>query len=131
MARPPCQPLDLAFLEGSEKFGLQLQRQVADLVQEQCAAVGSLEPPDGLRDRPGEGSALVTEEFAFEQTRRNRGAVDRDKALMPARTGLVNRLRDQFLSGAGFPSSSTALSTGATIAIASRTSLNAWLSPII
>jgi hypothetical protein len=47
-AASAAQPLDLLLLERSQELGLQLQRQVADLVQEQRAAVRSLKSSDGL-----------------------------------------------------------------------------------
>ena len=38
--------LDLAFLEDAQQLRLQVERQLADLVQEEGAAVGQLEAPD-------------------------------------------------------------------------------------
>jgi len=82
---------------------LQFKRQVADFVKEQRAAVRGLKSPDGLGDRARECATFVTEEFAFEQADRNRGAVHRDETLVPTWAGLMDRLRDQFLPGAGLP----------------------------
>ncbi len=41
-------PLDLAFLDGAQQLGLQVRLEVADLVEEQRAAVGELELADPL-----------------------------------------------------------------------------------
>ncbi len=45
-----AQPLELLFLQHAQEFRLQLERDVADLVEEQRAAVRQLEPADLLRD---------------------------------------------------------------------------------
>ena len=42
---------------------LRLQGQVADLVEEEGAAVGQFEAADLAADRAGEGALLVAEEF--------------------------------------------------------------------
>ena len=68
-AAAAAQPLHLLLLQRSEQFGLQFQRQVADFVQEQRAAVRSLKSSDGLRHRACECASFVTEQFAFEQSR--------------------------------------------------------------
>ena len=75
-------------------------RHLADLVEEQRAAVGQLEtalPPIG---RAGERALLVAEDLALEQRLGNRRAVDRHKRKRRARAELVDRLRDQLLAGA-------------------------------
>ena len=52
------------------------ERQLADLVEEQRAAVGALEPALALRDRAGEAAALVAEQLGVDQLGRDRAAVD-------------------------------------------------------
>ena len=47
-AAAAAQPFNLLLLERSEQFGLQFQRQVADFVQEQRAAVCRLKSSDRL-----------------------------------------------------------------------------------
>ena len=101
-AAAAAQPLDLLLLERSEQFGLQFQRQVADFVEKQRAAVRGLKSTDGLCDRAGKCASLVAEEFAFEQPGGNRGAVHRHEPLVPARAGIVNRPRNHFLAGPRF-----------------------------
>ena len=62
------------------------------------------EAAHALGDRTGESAALVTEQFAFEQTSRNRRAVELDESVRVAsRTQIMHSARDQFLSGAGLP----------------------------
>src|SRR5206468_5742597 len=84
------------------KLGLQLERNVADLVEEESAAVGELEAADFLVDGPGEGAALVTEELGFKQAGRNGGAIDFDKSTIAARAEIVDGAGEKLLAGAGF-----------------------------
>ena len=77
MRRPDA--LELAFLQDPQQLGLQFQRQIADLVEEQRPAVRQLEPALPRRDGAGERAALVAEQLAFDQRRRQRRAVDADQ----------------------------------------------------
>src|ERR1035441_10263563 len=63
-------PLKLLLLKNPEQLGLQVQRHVADLIQEQRAAVGCFEPAYALRHRSRERASLVPEKLAFEQLSR-------------------------------------------------------------
>lgn len=67
------------FLEGTEKLGLEVERDVADFIEEEGAAVGHFEASDLLGKRAGEGATFVAEEFAFEETGGNGGAVECDE----------------------------------------------------
>ena len=60
----------LAALEHAQQLGLQRGRRVADLVEQQRAAVRLLEEPRSRLHRAGEGAALVAEELGLEQPRR-------------------------------------------------------------
>ena len=93
--------LHLAVLERAQQLGLHRQRQLADLVEEQRAAVRRLEHA-GLRfDGAGERAAHVAEQLALEQRVDDRRAVDRDERLACAGPGLMERARGEFLAGAG------------------------------
>ena len=94
--------LDHALLQEAQQLGLQRERQVADLVEEQRAAVGRLDLADRLPCRAGERALLVAEQLALEQVLGNRGAVDRDEALAAPRRQVVQRAREQLLAGAAF-----------------------------
>ena len=72
-------PLDFAFLNGAQQLGLQVEPQVADLVEKQRAAAGQLELADPLLYRAGEGSAFVAKERALDQVARNGGQIDGDE----------------------------------------------------
>jgi hypothetical protein len=58
----------------------------------------SLAVPDRASERP----AYVAEELGFEEILGNRAAVERDEAVRAPRAVVMNRPRDDFLSGAGF-----------------------------
>ena len=72
-------------LEHLEQLGLRPGAQLADLVEEQRAAVGRLEQAALLRLGVGEGAALVAEQLALEQVLGQRRAVDLDERLVAAR----------------------------------------------
>ena len=55
--------------------------QLADLVEEERAAVGQLELPELARVRAGEGALLVAEQLGLDQGVGDRGAVDRHEGL--------------------------------------------------
>src|SRR5262249_61888432 len=71
--------LDLAFLNRAQQLRLQIEAQVADLVEEQRAVRGQLELAELLTVRAGERAALVAEEGALRELARDRGEVDRDE----------------------------------------------------
>ena len=91
--------LENAFLQHAQQLHLHRQAHVADLVEEQRAALGQLEPALARRDGAGEGALLVAKQLAFQQVRRYRAAVHRDERPVATRTGLVDRPRDHFLAG--------------------------------
>ena len=64
--------LDLALLDRAQQLGLQVEAQVADLVEEQRAAGGQLELAELLLVRAGERAALVAEQRALDQLVRDR-----------------------------------------------------------
>ena len=58
---------DLALLEDAEQLHLERRRQVADLVEEQRAAIGGLEPARLRPERAGEGALLVAEQLGLDE----------------------------------------------------------------
>ena len=70
---------DLPLLEHAEQLHLRLEREIADLVEEERPAVRSLEPARLARERARERALLVTEQLALEERRRQRAAVDGDE----------------------------------------------------
>ena len=67
------QAFELVLLEDAQDLGLRARAHVADLVQEQRAALGELELADLLLDGAREGAALVAEERALGQIARDGG----------------------------------------------------------
>ena len=78
-ARRAADRLDRLLLQHAQHLGLRLQAHVADLVEEDRAAVGDLELAAAIGDRAGERAAHVAEQLALDQLLRNRRAVDLDE----------------------------------------------------
>ena len=73
---------------------------VAELVEEQGAAVGFLEPAVARLGRAGEAARLVAEQLGLDQIFGQRRAVHDDQRARPARRQVVEPLGDQLLAGA-------------------------------
>src|ERR1700677_3415771 len=71
-----------ALLESPQDFGLHRHIHVTDLVEKERSATSFAEGPLALQDRTGEGALDVTEQFAFEEIRRNRCAVQRHEGAV-------------------------------------------------
>ena len=97
-----AEAFELLLLQNAEKFRLEFERNVADLVEKERAVIGELEAADFLIDRAGKSAAFVAEEFGFEQATGNRGAIDFDEGALFARAEIVNGAGDDLLAGAGF-----------------------------
>ncbi len=93
---------EFAFREHAQQPRLKSERHVADLVQEQRAAVRLLEPADPPLGRARERAFLVTEELRLEQLRGDRRRVQRDERRVRARRVVVQGPRDELLAGARF-----------------------------
>ena len=92
----------LALLQHAQQPRLQVERHVADLVEEQRAAVRLQDlAARALAAGAGEGARLVPEQFALDQRLGDRRAVDGDKGLVSAVARTVDRLREHVLAGAG------------------------------
>ena len=92
--------LEGALLQDPQQLHLHLQRHVADLIEEQRAALGKLEASDARAQRPGERPFHVPEQFALDERRHQRPAVHRHKrppSILPVE---VNRPRHQLLARA-------------------------------
>ena len=94
-------PCHLALLQHPEQRGLNRQRHVADFVEENRAARRCLEQPLVIGDRPGKGALAVAEQLTGHQGFAEAGRVDGDEGALPARAGLVDGPRHQFLARTG------------------------------
>ncbi len=92
---------DQAILKDAQQLDLHRRRCLADLVEENRAAVGFMKQTAFLADRAGERAALVAEELRLEQVLRKRAAVDGDE-LPPPPGVVVNGPRDQLLARTRF-----------------------------
>ena len=94
----PPDPLELLLLERAENLGLERERQIADLVEEERAAMGELEAAGLALCGAGERPLLVSEQLALEQRLRNRRAIDGDERSVIARAERVQRSGEQLLA---------------------------------
>ncbi len=92
-----------ALLQDAQQLHLHRQTHVADLVEEQRAALGDFESSLAGGDGAGEGALLVTEQFALEELGGNGAAVDGDEGTLTARTRGVNGARGDLFTSTGFP----------------------------
>ena len=65
-----AQPLDLPLLEHAQQLDLDVERQIANLVEEDRRVIGELEAADLPRQRAGVGALLAAEQLALDQRRR-------------------------------------------------------------
>src|SRR5262249_55639907 len=93
--------VELALLQDSEQLHLGFRGQLADLVEEDGAAVGQLEAPLAPGDGAAEGALLVAEQFALDQAGGESGTVHLDKRLVSPLARGVDGAGDQLLAGAG------------------------------
>ena len=91
---------DLARLDGAEELRLELDGQLAHLVEEHRTAVGGLERADAIAVGAREAAAQVPEELGLDQVRADGAAVDDDERLLGARAPLADLVRDELLAGA-------------------------------
>src|SRR6185369_11487643 len=94
--------LDFVFLQDTQQLGLHRQRQFADFIEEQRAAVGQLETTGFVLQRASERAARMAEEFALEKIIWNRTAIDLDQRTFSARAAFVKGAGDEFLARAAF-----------------------------
>src|SRR5208283_1047855 len=79
----------LAFLKHAKKFHLDVRRQVAYLVQEKCALIGTLEAPWLAVQSARESPPLVAKKLAFDQRLRQSRAVERNEGVcLPEALGM-------------------------------------------
>ena len=95
-----AEPLELALLQHAQQLHLDARIHVGDLVEEQRAAVGQLEPPLLARHGAGERALLVAEELRLDQRVGQRRAAHLHERLRRAQRVVVDGVRNQFLAGA-------------------------------
>ena len=94
---------DLILLEGTQKLHLDIHRHFTDLIKKQSAAIGNLKIAGAAFGQgTGEGAALVTEEFAFNQVFGNGTAVHAQHRIISSGAVLVDKMSQKLLAGACF-----------------------------
>src|SRR5262249_4857628 len=92
------QSLESAVLQHAPEFGLEVEGEFADLVQEDRAGVREFEAPHLAGEGSREGALLMSEEFTLDERRGQGRTVDFDQWSVFARTAVVNGPRDEFLA---------------------------------
>src|SRR5665213_716539 len=90
--------IDDAILEHAQHLCLRARAHVADLVEEERAAVGLLELARSIGNRARERALDVPKELTLDQLTRNRRAIHLDERLRGAWREPVHRARDELLS---------------------------------
>src|SRR5271165_3358234 len=96
-----AQAFELALLQHAQQFGLEFERNFANLIQEYGSPIGQLKAADALRDGAGEGAPLMSEQFTFQQARRYGGAVQFHERTRMPRAQLMQSSGNQFFSRSG------------------------------
>ena len=91
-----------AFLQGTEQFHLCVQRQLADLIEEQRAAIGLDKLAGGFGNSAGKRALLMAKQDRLHEVFRNGAAVDRHERLARPGAGALNAARDHFLTHTAF-----------------------------
>src|SRR6516164_7538876 len=92
-AMRPATPhtLELMLLKHSEQLRLQGQRHISDFVQEQSSGIRHFKAANFLRKSPGKRASFVAEEFAFQQVKGNRRAIELYEGATAACAEVVDR----------------------------------------
>src|ERR1700722_178771 len=86
-------------IESAQTFHLNIRVNFADFIQEERAACRLFESADASLGCSSECSAFMTEKLTFDQLRCERRAVKRDKTRLVAIAKIMDRVRNQFLTG--------------------------------
>ena len=90
----------LRLFENTKELHLRCGRHLRYFVEKERTAVGELEQSSTSTFGAGERTSLVTEDLAFEQRLRNRGAVHRDELAVFVRGQIMERARYHFFTRA-------------------------------
>ena len=94
-----AQAAQLAVFQDAQQFGLRGDGHFANLIEQKGAAFGQLKTSRTAFQGSRKRALLVSENFAFDQSLGNSGAVNGDKGPRPARAQLVNCTRHEFCAG--------------------------------
>ena len=97
-----AEPFKLLVFEYAEEFGLQGEGQFADFVKEEGSFVRDLEAAFTRSSGAGKCTGDMAEEFTFDQRFRDARAIEFDEGRVFARAVVVDGLRNEVFTGAGF-----------------------------
>ena len=103
MRTATSQTLKLLLLQNPQQLRLQSQGQISDFIQKEGPCIGHFEAANFLNDSPSEGAFLVSEEFAFQQVKRNGGAIQLYERTSAACADVVNGAGYQLLTSTRLP----------------------------
>jgi hypothetical protein len=95
-----AEDVDDVLLQHAQQLGLERERELDDLVEEEGAAGGLTEAAGAVAQGAGEGAAHVAEQLRLEQLARDGRAIDGDEGAVGAAAAGVDPSRDQLLAGA-------------------------------
>src|SRR5260370_25964872 len=98
MGATAAQTLKLLLLQDPQQLRLQGKGNIPYFIQEQCPCVSHFETAHFLSHSSGEGALLVPEEFAFQQVKGNRRAIQLYERAPASWADVVNRAGDQLLT---------------------------------
>src|SRR5438045_9592187 len=96
--RRAADALELLFLQDAQELRLEIEAHLRDLIKEQRSAVGTLKRASHSLDRACESAAFVPEQCAFNESFRQRGAVQLDERPVGALTLVMDRMRDELFA---------------------------------
>ena len=100
---PASHPEELLALEDPQQFRLEVEGELAHLVEEERAAVGEVEEPLGRPVGSGERAALEAEELALEERLGERCAIEGYEVRVAPGREPVERAGEELLSRAALP----------------------------
>ncbi len=96
------EPRDLLVLQHSKQLDLEIGRQIADFVEENCRAVSQFEESNLFGQRAREGALFAAEQLAFDERLRNGRAVDFHHRSPSPRTEMMHLRGEELLAAASF-----------------------------
>ncbi len=96
-----AQTFEFAFLQSTQKLGLDLKGDITDFIKKQGALISKFQSLDFLADGAGKSALFMTKQFAFEQPGRNSRTIEFHECTLLAPAVIVNGPRNQFLSRTG------------------------------
>src|SRR5579871_6646621 len=92
-------PFNFPRLKHPQQFRLLAKRDIANLIEKDCAAVSELEAPDPIGTSVGERAFYVAKQFTLKDSVWNRSSVYRYQGSRGTSTQRVQGLRNNFLPG--------------------------------